>query len=73
MKATLANDDTEVRLVGQAWRETFPVRALGGRIALYRGLRDRQGGKYRKTYAETVEALEAVQRQIKQSNKEAAE
>lgn len=46
------------------WSETFRADLLPRKIALYRHLRDRAGGKYRAIYAADVEALEAAQREV---------
>ncbi|KGM50634.1 hypothetical protein [Pseudooceanicola atlanticus] len=50
-----------VRLTLHTWSETFPLELLPSRIALYRGLRDRDGGAYAAIYEPTVAALEDLE------------
>lgn len=64
LQATLSPDGAEVRLRQGAWSASFPVAHLGRWIALYRGLRDRKGGRYGWIYAGDVEALEAVAAEV---------
>lgn len=42
------------------WRLKQPIEKLTGFIRLYRGLRDRDGGKYAVHYTQPTEALEAL-------------
>lgn len=53
-------DKTAVVLIGNQWRNKLPVAELPGFIALYRRLRDRDGGKYARFYAADTAALEAA-------------
>lgn len=58
---------TMVRLGGGAgigWSETFAIADLPGKLAFYRGLRDRAGGGFARFYEPTVAALEAVGREL---------
>jgi hypothetical protein len=58
--ATLTGSTVQLTL--DTWSETFPLELLPGRIRLYRGLRDRDGGAYAAIYEPTVAALEGVER-----------
>ena len=46
------------------WSETFAIADLPGKLAFYRGLRDRAGGGFARFYEPTVAALEAVGREL---------
>ncbi len=49
---------------GIGWSETFDVSDLPGKLAFYRGLRDRASGRFARFYEPTVAALEAVEREL---------
>ena len=68
MRAVLSADRTTFTLAGPNWRETCPVSDLPGRLALYRGLRDRRDGAYAHHYAKTVRALEGVQHRLEKGS-----
>lgn len=53
------------RLDVGGWSGQYPVADLARWAAFYRRLRDRREGRYARFYAPTVEALEALRRQIK--------
>ncbi len=63
-RATLSADRRTVTHRKATWSHTFPIADLPQKIAHYRGLRDRDGGKYEAFYRDDVAALEAVQAQI---------
>ncbi|AET73343.1 hypothetical protein EMVG_00057 [Emiliania huxleyi virus PS401] len=66
MTASLSPDRGSVILVGPTWSEVFPVARLAARIAFYRGLAARRGGKYARHHAPTLAALESVAAELKQ-------
>lgn len=59
MRVYLSGDARRVQLgAPPGWSERFPVEMLPGKLAFYKGLRDRKGGQFARFYAETVEQLE---------------
>lgn len=65
MKVWVDHEAGEVRMTGRLWvGEAFPFYRLPSRIAFYRRMRDRAGGRYRDHYAPVVAALEAAQSEI---------
>lgn len=77
-KAILTRDGKRIVMARGAWRQTVGVDDLPGQLRLYRGLRDRNApvdkrgkpaghGPYHQIYAPNVEALEAVERKLKES------
>ena len=60
MIVTATEDNTAVTMIGNRWRNKLPVAELPGFIAMYRRLRDRDGGKYARFYAADTAALEAA-------------
>lgn len=70
-RAIITRDGKSILMAKGEWRQTVPVSDLPNQLALYRGLRDRgaaQGkpGPQHAIYAPNVEALEAVQRKLKE-------
>lgn len=65
MKARIAEDGQTFELTGEHYYDQRPITALGHTLDFYRGLRDRKGGAYSQHYVETVEQLEAVQREAR--------
>lgn len=53
-----------VTVSGKHHTDTFDVDDLPAKLALYRSLRDRAGGKYAQHYAPRVEALEQLLREV---------
>ncbi|MCA0851213.1 hypothetical protein [Salipiger thiooxidans] len=49
---------------GREWREVFDLELLPRRLAFYRGLAARAGGRYAAHYAQTIAALESVEAQL---------
>ncbi|MGP3699226.1 hypothetical protein [Rhodobacter sp. NSM] len=47
------------------WSASAPLACLPGWITLYRGLRDRSGGRFRRFYERDVQALEAAREEVK--------
>jgi hypothetical protein len=80
-KVALHRDKTRFVIAGRMWRSTWiPIEELPEWIAFYRRLRDRHGtpadpktgapakpGRYHDHYAPAVDALEALQRRIKEA------
>lgn len=62
--ATLDPTTGLVTLTIKAWSEAFPVDDLPSKLNLYRGLRDRARGMYASFYSDTVEALEAIAKEV---------
>jgi len=60
MRARLIRDGDAVEIAGREWSEVIGTDQLDDRLAFYRSLRDRRGGRYSQFYDETVRALEAV-------------
>lgn len=60
MRCGLMHSGTAFIVVKGAWRTVQPIDKLPGFVRLYRGLRDRNGGKYAHVYAQPTEALEAL-------------
>ncbi|MBF9042969.1 hypothetical protein HKCCE4037_06505 [Rhodobacterales bacterium HKCCE4037] len=69
MNATLSEDRLTFTIYGTRWHETLPVAFLPSRLRFYTALRDRKGAPdaSRAVHAETVTALEAVDRLLKAS------
>ena len=65
MKARLSEDGQTFDLTGDRYHDQRPITALGHTLEFYRGLKKRHGAAYAEHYAETVEQLEAVQRQAR--------
>lgn len=63
-KVLISKDRQIIKLVSGAWSETITPDLLPGRLALYRGLRDRAKGKYSQFYAPMVEALERAMAKV---------
>lgn len=70
MRVTLAHDGTSVEIAGVASSETISPCQLNGRLALYRRLRDRSGGRYARFYEHTVKGLEHARHQITSSGEQ---
>jgi len=64
MRARLIRDGAAVEIAGLEWSEVIGTDQLDGRLAFYRSLRDRMGGRYARFYDETVRELEAVARAV---------
>ena len=62
--ARLSDDGSTVLLDRGNWSGSFPLSHLPSQIRFYRGLRDRKGGKYAAFYQPTLDALEALGREI---------
>jgi len=65
MRARLIRDGDAVEIAGREWSEVIGTDQLDDRLAFYRSLRDRRGGRYSRFYDETVRELEAVARAIR--------
>jgi hypothetical protein len=59
-KAIPINGGAGVTMRRGAWRQDIKATDLPSWVALYRGLRDRAGGRFAAFYAQPVEALEAA-------------
>lgn len=68
MIASLSADRRSFSLSGIAdmggWSATFPVEDLQKHLEFYRGLRDRQGGRFARFFVRTVDGLEAIEREL---------
>lgn len=68
--ARLAEDGETVLIQRGGWSGSFPLSRLSSQIKFYRGLRDRgarkpgEPGPYAEHYRPTVEALEALWREL---------
>lgn len=62
--ASLSEDGRTVLLALTNWQGTFPVENLPAQLAFYRRMRDRKGGRYAAFYQPTLDALEALAREI---------
>lgn len=47
------------------WSASAPLACMPGGITLYRGLRDRGGGRWRPFYEADLAALEAAQKEVR--------
>ena len=65
LQVSLSADGTRVIMVKALWRGEFPVEHLSKWLKVYRDLRDRRQGAFRRFYAEDVRALEAIEEQLK--------
>jgi len=63
----------DVEIVGPTWSTRFSVERLPDWLRMYRGLRDRVKGRYAASYAPTVVALEAVERELAALDREGAQ
>lgn len=63
-KAIPTKDHSTVILARGPWRIRIAAADLPRWIHLYRGLRDRDGGKHSRVYLQPVEALEAAAKAI---------
>lgn len=72
MRARLIRDGTAVEIAGSAWSEVIGLDQLDNRLAFYRRLRDREGGRYASFFIETVRELEAVARAVAEQEDRAA-
>ncbi|MEM1429089.1 MAG: hypothetical protein AAGG09_06505 [Pseudomonadota bacterium] len=61
---TVSPDGADIVFGTVMHSERFPVEALGSRLALYRWLRDREAGRYRRFFAADVAALEAAKAEL---------
>lgn len=59
-KAIPLLDKSAVVFAGSRFRATIPVADLPSWVALYRRLRDREGGKFARFYVQQAEALESA-------------
>lgn len=60
MKAAASPDGDTIIMVRGPWRQKVPAADLAKWITLYRGLRDREGGRFARFYAQPIEVLEAL-------------
>lgn len=60
LKLAVSPDGNTVIMVKDDWRQKVPASDLPKWISLYRGLRDREGGRFSAFYLQPVEALEAL-------------
>lgn len=62
MRAAVVEGGTVLMMAMGEWRQRVPADQMPKQIALYRRLRDREGGKYAQHYSQNVEALENAAR-----------
>lgn len=60
MKAIPTIDQSAVVLIKGRWRARIAVADYPKWVNLYRGLRDRDGGRFARFYIQSVEAMEAA-------------
>lgn len=60
MKVAASPDGKTILMVRDDWRQKVPASELPKWITLYRGLRDREGGRFSAFYLQPVEALETL-------------
>jgi len=68
-RTIISADGKTVKLRVRLWSETFPAADIDGKVALYRRLTVRKGGKYASEYSPTLEALIAVSGRISASER----
>lgn len=64
MRCAISMDGKVVTIIMGDWRTRIPSEKLADMIILYRGLRDRLGGRYAAIYAQPTEALETLAKRI---------
>lgn len=62
MRAAVVEGGATLMMARGEWRQRVPADQMPAQIALYRRLRDRDGGKHAQHYAQPVEALENAAR-----------
>ena len=67
IRAILSGDGNTVSIRGDLWRDKFHIDRLPGWLTTYRDLEKRNPAK--KFYAETIAALEGIQRQHRERTK----
>lgn len=65
MKARISEDGQTFDLTGDHYYDQRPITALVHTLEFYRELRDRKDGAYSQHYVETVDQLEAVEREAR--------
>ncbi|MBO4169132.1 hypothetical protein [Cereibacter azotoformans] len=65
MTVTVSAEAGTFTMARGTWSASAPLACLPGWIKLYRHLRDRGGGGFRRFYEADVQALEAAQREVK--------
>ncbi|WP_299671713.1 hypothetical protein [uncultured Roseobacter sp.] len=64
MKAVRLPDGKSFALQGAVWSANYPLSRLDETIELYSRLKLRRGGRYRQHYADTLEALKKLKKEM---------
>jgi|GEM_PF-3055193 len=64
MRAIPTVDGISVMLIKGKWRARVSLADFPGWVQMYRGFRDREGGKFAQFYVQSVEAMEATAKKL---------